>query len=636
MLHHLIAALCGFYFFDAGLLHCQLISREKEMAGILNKARRSVLFGASVIAGFFARPSSGATMSGPAPTGTQNLAALLQAQLAAGGGASLLGFVQGGAGATVRTAQDKLRELPVSLYDFGGTSQGDCIAAMDKALASGARVIQVPDGVTLGRHIITSPDITILGGKNVHFAPAVTAAGFQVGTSGRVKISGFVNAILATYPDKGGIIDHGHVFVSLASGAVIDELIITDNSVSGGRIGISAGFENGRTLNRRCEIRGNVCSNQNGGLGGEGYAFHYANENDSGKAYIADNIAIEAGRHSFYIARNKGAPVSLIGNKALRHRQNSTSKGRNVRAAFAIFRSSNVTGYGNHVDGFYDGAIMFSEETETVASPLNTDDVRLYGTILRNPNNVTAAIWTGYTTPSATATVNGILLDGVTFDSRLSGSQVFQYSWGRSVKIRGLEIIYRDVTGGARMLLLQGNALSNSSGLAIEDVNVHLHGCKGTFSIMRPIPPFATSAMPLRIRDIKLISNSGGATVNDWEPSVTVTNTEIDVFGFSFPDTASASPKQTQFPSAIQTFMGSATWDPASVPVNGRVVFDVTVPGAAPGDFCLPAFSHSLASMSMTASVEKANTAAVCLTNNGSAPVDLPSGTVSVIAIRRK
>jgi hypothetical protein len=557
------------------------------------------------------------------------------AALSSATGSSLVGFVQNLVGATSRTAQDKLRELPVSLYDFGGTFQGDCIAAMDKALASGATVIQVPDGVTLGQHIITSSNVTILGGKNVQFSAAVAAAGFQVGTSGRVKISGFVNAVLATYPDTGGVINNGHVFVSLASSAVIDELIVTDNSVSGGRIGISAGFENGRTLNKRCEIRGNICSNQNGGLGGEGYGIHYANENDSGKAYIADNVVVEAGRHSFYIARNVGAPVTLIGNKALRHRQNSTTQGSNVRAAFAIFRSSNVTGYGNQVDGFYDSAMMFSEETEVVTSPLNTDDVRLYGTVIRNPNNVTAAIWTGYTDPSTTATVNGILLDGVTFDSRLAGSQVFQYSWGRGIKIRKLEIIYRGVTSGSRMLLLQGNTTTNSNGVSIEDVNINLLGCTGSFSIMRPISPFATSAMPLRIRDVRVVTNDGGATVNDWEPSVTVTNTEIDVFGFSFPSAASVSPKQTLFPSGIQTLKGSATWDPASIPVNGRVTTTVSVSGASVGDFCIPSFSLSLASLSMTASVDSANSVTVCLTNNSSAAVDLVSGTLSVLVIKR-
>lgn len=555
-------------------------------------------------------------------------------QLTASSGSSLVGYLPSGTGAVATTVQAKLREAPVSLYDFGGTFAGDCIAAMDLALASGATTILVPDNVTLGKHTITT-SVKIIGGKNVTFSTSVVAAGFVVGTSNRVEITGFQDCVLKTYPDTGGVIVDGHVFVSLASGCTIKDLFIHKNSGTGGRIAISAGFESGRTLTGCCAIYENEFTSQNGGLGGEGYGIHYANETDTGYAYLSNNSISLAGRHSFYIARNKSAPVTLIGNTAINHRENATTKGVEVRSAFAIFRSNNVTGYGNTINGFYDSAIMVSEETEAVATPLNAENVRFYGTTIKNPKNVTAAVWAGYTGPSATAIVDNVLFDGLTFESTLDGSQVFQYSWGRGVKFKNLNITYKNTTAGSNMLLLQGNTLANSGGVTFEGVSIHLLNCAGAFNIMRPNGFFLTNNIPLTIRDVKVVSNTGTSTVTDWNPSGTMTNTELDVFGFTFPSASTASPKQTIFPSLISTLTGSAAWDPASVPVGSRVVFNVTVTGAVMGDFCIPSFSLSLATMSMTASVEASNTVTVCLTNNSGSAVDLASGTVKVLVIKR-
>ena len=572
------------------------------------------------------------TAAGASPVLVADIAKLTD--LAAPNGAGLVGYLPPGVGAINRTVKQQLDTLPANLYGYGGTFEGNCIAAMDAALASGATTIVVPDNVTLGKHTITT-SVKIIGGKNVTFSTAVNAAGFVVGSSNRVEITGFQDCVLKTYPYTGGVIDDGHVFVGLAPGCTIKNLFIHKNSGTGGRIAISAGFESGRALTGCCAIYDNQFDSQNGGLGGEGYGIHYANEGDTGYAYIANNSIGLAGRHSFYIARNKSAPVTLIGNTALNHRENATTKGVEVRAAFAIFRSNNVTGYGNTIDGFYDSALMIVEEGEAVATPLNAENIRLYGTTIKNPKNVTAAIWTGYTDPSTTAITRNILLDGLTFESSLNGSQVFQYSWGRGVKFKNLNITYKNTTAGANMLLLQGNTLANSGGVTFDGVTIHLLNCTGTFNIMRPNGFALTNNVPITVRDVNVLTNTGGATVNDWNPSGTMTNTEIDVFGFSFPSASTAAPKQTKFPSLIATLTGSATWDPASVAVGGRIVFNVTVTGAIPGDFCLASLSLSLASMSMTASVEASNTVTVCLTNNSASAVDLASGTVKVLVIKR-
>ncbi len=540
-------------------------------------------------------------------------------------------------GSVPTTVEAKLGELAVSLYDFGGTFEGDCISAMDLAIASGATQIVVPDNVTLGQHTIESDNLTIFGGRNVTFSNLVTAPGFKIGSSGRIVITGFLDAVLPVYPDTGGVIADGAVFVGLDSGAVIDELYITNNSFSGGRVGISAAFENGRTLNKRCEIVNNIADNQNGGLGGEGYGIHYANENDTGDAYIANNTVYESGRHGVYIARNKGGgSVTLVGNTVVNHRENSSTKGTEVRSAIGIFRASNVTGYGNTVTGFYDSALMVAEEGEAVVSPISADNVKLYGTIIRNPKNTTAAVYVGFITPSATATINNLLLDGLSFESTLNGSQVLQYSWGRGIKIKNLAITYKDTTVGSRMLILVGNATAGTTdGISIESANVSLLNCTGTYSIFRPIAPFATNNMPLSVRDVRLVSNTGGATVLDWEPSVTVTNTEIDVFGFSWPVAATSNPKQIDFPSGINSLEASTTWDPASIAAGSTAAVNVTVTGALLGDFAVPSFSISISTLSMTAAVVATDTVQVRLSNNTASPVDLASATLRVLVLKR-
>lgn len=555
---------------------------------------------------------------------------------ASGKGAEMIAFKQSGTGAVTRTVQDKTLEIPASLYDFGGTFEGDCIAAMDLALASTVKRIVVPDGVTLGKHTITRDDVEIIGGKNITFSSSVAGAGFVIGTSGRVLIKDFKDVTLPAYPDTGGVIADGAAFISIAPGATVGELYAYGCSGSGGRIGISAGFESGRTLLNRCEIIGNKFSGQNGGLGGEGYGIHYANENDTGEAIIGYNIIEEAGRHSFYVARNKGGGVvHLVGNKAKNHRENATTKGDEVRTAYLLGRCSNVQGHSNSVDGFYDGALMISEETEAVGSPLNTDNVQLFGTTIRNPKNVAAAIWCGYATPSESATINSVLLDGVIYDSSLNGSQVFNYSWGRNVKLKNIDVTYRNTTAGSRMFVLKGNATGNTAGLSIEGVRINLLGCAGTFSIVRPIEPFATSSMPLSVRDIRRISNTGDATVNDWEPSVTMTNTEIDVFGFSWPSASTASPKQVEFPSGITSVIASTTWDPPSIGAGSTAALNVTVTGAVVGDFAVASFSNNIGSLSLTAAVVSTNTVTVRFSNNSASSIDLASGTLKVLVMKK-
>jgi hypothetical protein len=91
-------------------------------------------------------------------------------QLAASAGASLIGFLQAGTGATVRTGQAKLREIAVSVGDFGAKSDGatDDTAACQAAInyintTFGGGVVRFPVGTTLTGTLIIYSGITLAG-----------------------------------------------------------------------------------------------------------------------------------------------------------------------------------------------------------------------------------------------------------------------------------------------------------------------------------------------------------------------------------------------------------------------------------------------------------------------------------------
>ena len=81
----------------------------------------------------------------------------LQSSLASSSGSSLVGFLQAGTGAQLRTVQSKLRDV-VSVQDFGAVGDGvvdDTLAFTDARTASSGRYY-VPDGTYL---VASSPDV---------------------------------------------------------------------------------------------------------------------------------------------------------------------------------------------------------------------------------------------------------------------------------------------------------------------------------------------------------------------------------------------------------------------------------------------------------------------------------------------
>lgn len=89
---------------------------------------------------------------------------------------------------------------------------------------------------------------------------------------------------------------------------------------------------------------------------------------------------------------------------------------------------------------------------------------------------------------------------------------------------------------------------------------------------------------------------------------------------------------------AIRTVLGgvlsgSATWDAGSIADGDMVSTDITVTGAAVGDFVMASMGVDVVDLGVSAQVTATNTVTVTLLNNTGGAVDLASTTVRVRVI---
>lgn len=79
---------------------------------------------------------------------------------------------------------------------------------------------------------------------------------------------------------------------------------------------------------------------------------------------------------------------------------------------------------------------------------------------------------------------------------------------------------------------------------------------------------------------------------------------------------------------ALVPLSGSVTWDAASIADGDMEAKDITVTGAALGDFVLVAPSIDITDLQLTGTVTAANTVSAVLSNSTGGAVDLASMTV--------
>ena len=80
----------------------------------------------------------------------------------------------------------------------------------------------------------------------------------------------------------------------------------------------------------------------------------------------------------------------------------------------------------------------------------------------------------------------------------------------------------------------------------------------------------------------------------------------------------------------------TATWDPGSISNGANEEKEVTVTGAALGDFAEASFSLDVTGLTLTANVTAANTVTAVLANLTGAAVNLSSGTLKVIVLKSR
>ena len=80
---------------------------------------------------------------------------------------------------------------------------------------------------------------------------------------------------------------------------------------------------------------------------------------------------------------------------------------------------------------------------------------------------------------------------------------------------------------------------------------------------------------------------------------------------------------------------GSATWDAAEIAVGAMEAKDVTVTGAALGDYAVASLSLDLTDLTLDAQVTAADVVTCVLANNTGGAVNLASATVYVRVFKR-
>ena len=84
----------------------------------------------------------------------------------------------------------------------------------------------------------------------------------------------------------------------------------------------------------------------------------------------------------------------------------------------------------------------------------------------------------------------------------------------------------------------------------------------------------------------------------------------------------------------LASLAGSATWNPGSIADGNEEATNVTVTGAALGDFCMVSFSLDVADLVLSGEVTASNTVTAVLANNTGGAVDLGSGTLRAKVIK--
>lgn len=335
-------------------------------------------------------------------------------------GSSLVGFLQAGLGAVVRTAQAKMRDI-VSVKDFGAVGDGvadDTVAiqaAIDSLTTGQALIFQSGKTYKIGQVIFNGKSVAVMA-HGAKFTLSGSSAGFVVKgiTAGFFVYGGTITGDGVNRDGALSTMQIGWLFGNEV-GAYVQNVWVEDVVVDAANIGFKFAAGTGSGSGNTNYVKVNNCQAKDivGLVGGSGYGFQFSQANNS---TISNSVAINCGRHGIYFAEGRNyAAVNCI---VRDHR--STVFTAAYRAAMSLSRSRNVTVSNCVFDNCYDGTIAI--DTDPQGTP--PDNVSI-GTVVNGCtflNSALADIRIG-TVPAIDGVVYDVVVSNCVF-VRASGNAV--------------------------------------------------------------------------------------------------------------------------------------------------------------------------------------------------------------------
>lgn len=349
------------------------------MPGIFNTARRSTLFGATALAGLFAKTSARAAAPDLAPALKGQF--VDPASLSSNLGASLVGYIAVGAGAVRRSLLDRGRDT-ISAFDYMTPEQvanvrsgvpTDITAALQNAINSTsefAGTIELPPGnFRLSAPLVTSKPGLVLRGASRYgtYLTAPNGANFdmlriahqQVEVCGIIFRPGHPEQVpIRVYAGRAHI--HDNYFLAAANNAGIG-ILLTDQNPATGKT-VSGAYAH--TI-------------ENNTIGDAGHAFAYGITESSTIGITATRF-----RENNIISQH---PIQIKKGGANVYRDNLLQSGSGTPAGVGITLGAGTTGEkisGNYFEGF-----------KAMIETLNTsNNYQIFHAVANHNDNCTVAV----------------------------------------------------------------------------------------------------------------------------------------------------------------------------------------------------------------------------------------------------
>ena len=587
--------------------------------------------------------------------------------LAGSSGGALVGFLQGGIGAVLRTIQEWFRERPISPRDFGGVGDGvaDDTVALQKAAATGKR-------------------IDLLGGTYL--------------TTAAVTIT---NDVLG----PGGVKSSGSMFVVGADGVTISGVNFEGTATGGTSVPVAVGSINRSKLTvRNCTIKNSRvwarntatsrCTDfrfQNNTVDAD-YSLieHITNQNDVltvrgiDGAWITNNNFTIANVHRVIkvadIEQNITAGTDYRArNVFIQNNRIVGSTDSNKQVIDLYFFTSDITISGNSIEVAGFSSIIENKTGMAQNYPQNlviADNIKLSNDkssiVLQGSYGATTS---GYDVGYQNAKVQGNTIIS-TASAGAAGIEPIAVRFYDDVKIEGNTIItpVAFVSGiGYPAISVRANANATVSENTITNGHIDF----GTATTNQNGEPFAATMLSI-IANQNTISNFGGTAVfggiqvaNFGTASSLRVKVDDNYLKQDVDDAASAgvvavnngtlhtvsvrgnigvmaAPAEARLRLLSATVTSviesgnswnqigrvSATYDPPSLAAGASTTTTLTVTGAALGDQVRVQFSRALQGLVMTAWISATDTVTVQFYNPTAGAIDLASGTLQATVER--